>query len=326
MRTRDNIGITIGFSVNPEITFGYTDQAGKKGTLDFLSVSLSGSSANVARCLMNMGHNPLLIVPSETGDSDEANLLERALRKAGLLNVRLELMQQTPLAIYPIGDRRGSTSALYGRRGVRADKPELFQKALEQITGFDGKWRLATSINEDFLSLASHLLGEEKGFRIFGPNQMLCRNERFRSFSLPASPMSRCDLLIFNRFEFETLGRTFEEIHREGVSAVVVTNGAEGGNFSLCNASTEGKPTLGAYKAVKPPAGAELFLVGAGDWFLGGLTSHLVNHVETSEKGTSLLSMPFDILQESCNFGARVASKKIVMKGGSNGPIFADLA
>jgi hypothetical protein len=226
------------------------------------------------------------------------------------------------MAVYPIGDRRGSTSALYGRKGERSSDPELLRKALEKIIGFDGQWRFATAVNEDFLIPANCLLGEKPGFRVFGPNQTLCQDERFRTFSLSRSPINRCDLLIFNRFEFETLGRTIEEIHDQGVSVVVVTDGAEGGVFSLRNSTGE---ATGSYEAVKPPEGSELFLIGAGDWFLGGLASYLVSHIENGGRGMSLLTMPSEVLQEACNFGAKVASRKITMRGGSNGPTRADL-
>jgi hypothetical protein len=42
--------------------------------------------------------------------------------------------------------------------------------------------------------------------------------------------------------------------------------------------------------------------------------------------GVSFATLPFEAIQEACNFGARVAGSKVAMRGGSNGPTRADLA
>lgn len=315
--------VTIGFSVNPEIYYEYAESLGEKGALDSFTISLAGTSANVATALKNFGYNPLLVVPCEDGesDTDTGHLLEVALRQSRLTHVRLPVLEQTPLAIYPVNeDRQGCL--LYGRKGLLTHNSQKLARAIEEIGSYDGHWRIATGVDPGVALLAWHLLGEEKGLRVLSPNYALCHNPDFSGLSLDKSPLSRCDLLIVNRFEFETLGRPKEIIHGLGVSLIIITDGERGGRFSVCNEATDGVIRLGTYQAVQPPSRA--FSIGAGDWFLGGFVTRVMD-MKAEDEALSLATLPFKVIQEACDFGARVAGFKVAMRGGSSGPTRAEL-
>ena len=311
MRRKD---VTIGFSVNPEISYEYADSVGEKGALDSFTVSLSGTSANVATALKRLGGNPLLVVPSEKGESDASHLLDLALRRSGLTTARINILDQTPLAVYPVNGHREGRSLLYGRKGTLSTQSKRIERAVREIESYNGLWRIATGVDPGFAPLAWHLLGEKSSFRVFSPNLILCRHPEF---SLLKSLLSRSDLLIINKLEFETLGRSESFIHELGVSLIVVTDGEKGGRFSLKNQTTGAVIKSGKYAAEQPTA--PIFPIGAGDWFLAGLATSIME-AEDAGLFQSLDAVPLQAVEEACSFGAKVAGLKVTMRGGSAGP------
>lgn len=316
--------VVVGFSVNPEISYEYAEMPGEKGALNSFNVSLSGTSVNVASALKSLGHNSLLMVPSEGQESDAGYIFERVLRRSELTHVRLNVLDSTPLAVYPVnGDRKGQC-LLYGRKGVLTKDPSRIERAIKEVCSFNGLWRIATGVDIGMTTLAWNLLGDEKNFRVLSPHWTLCKNSDFRNFTLAGSPLERCDVLVLNKLEFEEfLQRSEEDLHAFGVRLIIVTEGESGGRFSLCNDATGGVVRFGKYEAVHSTT--RTFSVGAGDWFLGGFVSRLME-AEEGGLATSFASMPFEVVQDACSFGAKVAGVKVTMKGGSNGPTRSQVA
>lgn len=303
--------ISIGFSVNPEITLSVSENAGQKGYLNNLEINLSGSSTNVATCLKNMGYNTNLLVPVEKGGSDLSKIMDIALDKCGLNHTKMNLLSKSSVAVFPVNEI--GDSKIYGKKGVIEDDFPLIQKAKSDIDLLTPGWRIATGVDKNFFELTEHFFSKEENFsrRILGPHHTVCDNPLIMERLLRKS-----DMLILNKYEFSKMNSSLREVHNLGVSLVIITDGENGGMFSFLNRNNIAR--VGKWDSVLPSEGP-VYTIGAGDWFHGAFLSYLFKEVSSVKKPT------FKLIKQACNFAAKVASKKIKIQGGSSGPTFEEL-
>lgn len=267
-------------------------------------VDLSGSSADVAIALRNMGRSPLLLglVGRETGDEDL--LLRAVLERNAIPFEGLRLLDRTSIAVLPV-DRSGK-SRVVGRRGNIL--PELMEDAESSVgvrVGSSETFRIATGVRSCEARLVHALFkGAAPGFRVLNPNIALCK-EKETLLSL----LRETDVLIVNENEYQEMGMPHpSELHAFGPGTVIVTWATRGG---ICSH----RGTQIQYVAVNCP-GEKTYLPGAGDWFLGGFLSAFDGSVS---EATPVF------MKDALTFAAIVAGKKVTMSGAGNGPTKSSL-
>jgi len=290
----------VGFSVNPEVVAEFDTNMGdeKLPLLDF-RVDLSGSSADVAIALRNMGRSPLLIGVVGAKEGDEDLLLRAALKRSAVPFHGLNLLDRTSMALLPV-DRSGK-SRVVGRRGNVL--PELMSEAESSAASCVADpetFRIATGVRSCEARLVHAMFrGSAPGYRVLNPNIALCKEKE-----VFLRLLRETDMLVVNEHEHQEMGMPHpSELHDFGVATVLVTRAIRGGYCSHQGVGVH-------YDAVVYPD-AKTYLPGAGDWFLGGLLS-------TFDGALNDASPAF--MKEALCFAATVAGKKVTMSGAGNGP------
>ena len=299
------VNVVVGLSVNAEMMALYDGQ-GEKVPGTELHMDLGGSSANVTAAFNNFGINGILLglVGHKKGTYQD-DMLNLVLNNVSITFKRIPALTDTNFALISknIGAEKGS---LIGYRGTILSDRISFAKT--EILKSDGDWRVATGVTEDQFELAIALLGKEKiGQRSLGPHRSWCLNgDKQKLIEL----MHYTDLFILNKEEFTSLNISMSEIHTAGPRLIVVTDGENGGEYSLDNTSQK-------FDAIQ--AENIVSFVGAGDWFHAGLLIGLI------DQSVNIATASSEHLLSAIKFAAHVAAKKIAVNGGSQGPTRGDI-
>lgn len=292
----------VGTAVNAEVVYYYDGSSpDEKIPLQDFSIQLSGSSGDVAIALSQLGAFSHLLGLIADKEDDQSALLRLALKKHRVGSTLLPCLDKTSIAVLPCDDS-SEKSRVIGRRGdvIPERIPTIVNLITDEAACFE--WRVATGVRER--EIAEALLGTNKGKRVLNPNFMLCQNQGLEAL-LPF-----VDILVLNKNEMAVSRMTFKKCHEAGTSLVIVTEDEDGGQYSL-----RGK--VGRFAPVKITGNA-FYPAGAGDWFLGGFLSFCeLEHTDAT-------STAIDI-ERALAFGAKVAAKKISMKGAGNGPMLSEV-
>lgn len=296
--------VGVGFSVNAEVVTFFKAKNGEEKLLgEKFKIDFSGSSANFATGINNFNIDTVLFGAVGINGSDSDDLLNLALNKTGLTFKRIPVLTESNVATVSI-NHEGKTQ-IVGFRGSII--PDRIPRVEQEINRTGSLWRIATGITAEQFKLAKCFLNSQPGFRSLSPHRTFCNvSHRSSIFEL----MKLSDLFILNEKEFNELEISFEEIHNQGVSLIVVTAGENGGEYSFNGARMNYQPK----EQIKTKSAA-----GAGDWFHAGLI------IACIKRGLALNELG-PHLSEVFDFAISVASKKITMGGGgSNGPMEEDI-
>ena len=311
--------IAVGFSLNPELVVEYDgNQPPPNAKLKILStnVQVSGSSANVAIALHNLGRKPHLfgLVGAHGGHVEDV-LLKHVLQSLNFEWTPIRVLDRTSFALLRV-DRSNPSEKVMGRRG------EVLKDRLEEECDLirrngeirDSVIRVATGVRVSEVPLALELF--ERGQTILTPNaELLNHPEEFHRL------LARTSVLVWNEneasqyFKSQGMKKTNRfHLHSGGARIVITTLGDRGGKIWV-----EGWAEC-LFPAQKL-TGRILSTQGAGDWFLAGFITAIL---ESGEKISSLVKPP-DNLADWCVFGAKVAAKKLSFLGSGQGPSRGDI-
>lgn len=299
----------VGLAVNPEFAFTYDKNDGQsKHPLTDFSVSLSGTSGDVAIGLHQLGERPLLIGAVGNNGSIEDRLIPHLVQEFPF--VQIPVLEHSSVAVFP--NDGTSNPEIAGRRGLII--PEMIEEAKKVLTSQlevlnPETWRIATGLLPREMELGLVLLGNEAGYRSLNPNRYLCQDELIKS------AMSHSDLFIVNWSEYIDTMRTLDieeisKMHNFGPSLIVVTDEVRGGIYSF-------KGETGSFNAKVFPG--PVFPPGSGDWFHVGLVKKITELVRPIQ------DLSITDVEEALAFAALVAGKKVHMAGASKGPWLKDL-
>ncbi len=299
----------VGLAVNPEFAFTYDKNDGQsKHPLTDFSVSLSGTSGDVAIGLHQLGERPLLIGAVGNNGSIEDRLIPHLVQEFPF--VQIPVLEHSSIAVFP-NDGTGNPE-IAGRRGMII--PKLIGKAKNliknQLNGLDAEtWRIATGLLPREVELGIELLGNSIGYRSLNPNRYLCQSDLIKTV------MEHTDLFIVNWSEYIDTMRTLEieeisKMHNFGPSLIVVTDEMRGGIYSF-------KGETGSFDAKVFPG--PVFPPGSGDWFHVGLIKKVTELVKPIQE------LVVKEVEEALDFAALVAGKKVHIAGASKGPWLKDL-
>ncbi len=298
--------ITIGFSVNPElvVTCDPIQEGAEKVTGHSFQIGFSGSSANVATVLNNMGYNPTVLGLTGPGSHEFDSLFDIALKKTNLAFKRIPILEHSNVG-FKLQTGITKTPIISFKSAIVTDR---ISQELSGITQSNGDWRIATGVTIEQIELIKTLLGDKQGYRSLSPHKTLCE---YTDKTILSNLLQCSDLLILNKIEFEACNMTFKYIHSLGTQLIIVTDAENGGIYSM-------RGTPGKFKANLVTG--EIQFIGAGDWFHGSFVTYCL------DKEKNLLSLTKDDIDKALWFAATVASKKIQMGGGgSHGPTRADI-
>lgn len=294
----------VGTSVNAEVVYRFDgSNPDEKIPLQDFSVQLSGSSGDVAIALNQLGAVSHLLGLVAAKEDDRLALLQLAIKKHKINSTLLPCLNKTSIAVLPCDDTSGKNRVIGQRGGVIPERiSDIAQMIVNEAASFG--WRIATGIRAEEIPFAQALLGTNKGKRVLNPNFTLCRDQELEAL-LPF-----VDILVLNKNEMAVSRTTFKKCHELGTSLVIVTEDENGGQYSL-------RGEVGRFTPAKVSSSA-LYLAGAGDWFLGGFLSFCdLAHLDAASDAVDI--------ERALAFGARVAAKKITMKGAGNGPMLSEI-
>lgn len=292
--------VFVGFSVNPELVLRLSAEEGFEKTIgSSYQIGFSGSSANIASALGLWGVNTTLLGLVGINRSHADEFLDIGLQNSAVPFQRIPILTETSFATVLANEQAGNS--LIGFKGKVV--PAEMSGAIERITqtlNSDAGFRVASGATEDQALLFKAFWGEEfVGFRTFCPHKSLLLNkEAFLSLC------SFADMVIMNSSELRSSELRIADIHRQGTRLVIITDGDQGGIFSLSGKSVN-------YSA-KKVQGA--FGTGAGDWFHAMVVCFMRDH--TLDFSNASLS---DV-EEAINFSSQVVAKKVTYPGGAEGP------
>lgn len=299
-----NLKVFAGFSINPEMVVQFSAQPGFEKTPGFSHrMGFSGSSANIANALGLWGVNTLLLGLVGVEKTDADDYLDIALRKSVVPFQRIPLLTETSFAEVRANELVGNDLVSFKGKIVKNQVPLALERIVQTMNGDDG-FRVASGVTEDQSELFKIFWGDFVGFRTFCPHGSLVKNKE-----VFLSLCSLADLVIMNSREFGDSGLRVAEIHKKGVRLVIITNGDEGGIFSL-----DGKEYSYSAEKVKGTFGT-----GAGDWFHAMVVCFLRDH------SLNFDSASFGDVKESIHFASTVVALKVTYPGGAQGPSRSDL-
>ncbi|MFA6392800.1 MAG: PfkB family carbohydrate kinase [Candidatus Paceibacterota bacterium] len=312
----------IGFSANPEIIVRINRlEESEKAPLEEMTCELGGTSSNVAKAMAKMGIQSTLYTLTGYNDDFYTHCFRYALKYSHekIQTVEFPILEQGHMGFIPI-DGIKKSSQVFGYKGnLLPSKISDCIKIIEQDVG-KNVWKIATGTRPSESDLVKALFGENhKGFRYLNPRMDLIQSKEI-FFNL----LRQTDVLVINHAEYEActhykeIGSRADIQKMFGVSLVVVTKDRDGGKYSLSNNVTEVTEKFDAYTDYIFD-GEEIFPTGAGDWFAGSLISFFV------KTGKSILEITEEEIKEAIYFAAKVAGKKITMRGAGNGPSGCDL-
>ncbi|MBI4049242.1 MAG: carbohydrate kinase family protein [Candidatus Doudnabacteria bacterium] len=303
-----------GFSVHPEIVVVYPDgfheSSVNKVSAKDLSFRLGGTSANLAHAMKSLGHEGLLLVASGVNPTDmRTYLLERLLADSGLRYSMLPVREETSVSMIPINGIRNHV--VTSKRPLLAEAvPAIAEQVRATRSEIGWKWRIVTSCLPTEILLAEALLGENKGNRILNP-----RAELMEDKDTTHRLLQRTDILVCNEHEFltyfdatreEIQGSQFAAIHNLGVTMIAVTRDSRGSLISWHG---------DVFEFPAPQLVPFVHEVGAGDWWLGGFLSSLIDQQ---------VYTVFDLKQQAIEWAGVSASVTAALKvgqyGGGSGP------
>lgn len=300
----------VGFSANPEILVSYDPVSTEvKLTAQEFRYNLGGTSANFATALRKLGHNARLLALVGQNEQDvNSSLLNSLLRAAELEFRLLPVRAETSIALLPIN---GTMERIVGYKPPVL--PEFVSVSIgiihDELLAHQPNFRIATGVDLSEVMLAEALLGCDPGWRVLNPREQLMADPQINRL------LARTDLLVCNEAEFLRFfgsgARTIEEnlfqqIHELGVELVAVTCNSHGAVVSC-------RGEILHFQAVK--AGKVVSEVGAGDWWLAGLISWLI------EQGVLVARAANPpILRDAGSFATMVAGLKVTRIGANNGP------
>lgn len=296
--------IVVGFAVNPELVVSYDSGVSDvKLRLEKLSVQLSGSSGDVAVGCMRLGRQARLVGFTGFETSVIDGLLENALKDFCLPFRRIPILDQTSCAVLPADFSQ--SSRVIGKRGDVL--PELVDAAKRIIDDLDlspGVMRVATGVRSVEVPLVDHFFGDSQRC-VLNPNAFLCQEHADIEVLLP-----KTRLLILNDYEFDKYfgekGGNICAFHTFGVRLVIMTTGKTGGVCSL-------NGDVWQYESIRYDAPA-YYDAGAGDWFLAGFLTAIV------ENEFSLETITREQAEKCITFACHVAGLKVTRPGAANGP------
>lgn len=299
---KENIAL-VGFSINAEVYVSFdANTTLEKAPFESIDAGLGGTSANVALAIQTFGGRSKLLAPMGEVDDFKTHTLEFVLRNCKIPYQRFPILTSSHIAFLPYNS--GQLKTVFGWKG------EILEQKLQQtyadIDKETGLWRIATGVRLEEIQLVKHLFNKHIGFRSLNPRMELIQNTKIFH-----QVLENTDLLILNYAEYRLCQVTSpDKLHEFGPSLVIVTDAENGGMFSSRETGAEGFVACKDYIS----EGEKIFTTGAGDWFHGSFLSKCMEnekpfHALTREEIITFIS-----------FAARVAGKKITMKGASNGP------
>ncbi|MFN4181387.1 MAG: carbohydrate kinase family protein, partial [Candidatus Paceibacteria bacterium] len=171
-------------------------------------------------------------------------------------------------------------------------------------------WRILTGILPAEVELGINFFGTQKSVNILTPNSSLCKDGENLNRLL-----NRTQMLVSNLDEhcdmMDSLNLAeISKIHKHGPKLVIVTDEERGGFFSL-------RGQTGRFHAKAFPG--ESYPTGAGDWFLSGLVAWYREMSITPE------NISLEALNDAIEFATTVAGKKVLMPGGTRGPLRSEI-
>jgi len=314
----------IGFSVNPEIIAEFPRISEReKENLNRLECQLGGTSANVASALAKLGMKTVLFALTGHNNDFHTHCLHFVIENPppNISIVNFPILEKGHMGFVPI-DGIKETPQVFGYKGKI--QQEKIADCLKIIRNEEREvWRIATGVRPPEVELVKALFGEHHGFRYLNP-----RKELILEKEILIDLLRQTDILVLNQKEFDLckkfdiclgyndLNSMVNMQNEFAISLVVVTNGEDGGKFSL---STKVATIRDKYKAFPATVGKKVFTTGAGDWFAGALIYTFV------KAGKSILEITEAEISDAMCLATKVAGKKITMRGAGNGPSESDL-
>lgn len=304
----------VGFSVNPELLFTYNRMTEKeKGDMDDPICEISGSSANVALAIntLTIGSGIKSRVLALTGPpNDRASILLRTAQKDLIPYEEFPILEYGHISILPIDGLPNPRT--FSRKGEVI--LSMIEKTIPKIEKEESVWRICTAIRPSEKALAKALFNNHDGYRVLNPRPELIK-DKDSFYEL----LKFTDLLIMNQGEFnECEVASLEQLHERGPTLVIVTQAEKGGLFSHKGEVPERFEPCHDYITCAHKQ-KNLGSTGAGDWFSGAFVAWC------KELEKSVYTITMEEIREGLSFSARVAGKKVTMKGGWNGPGKEDL-
>ncbi|OGZ29770.1 MAG: hypothetical protein A2931_00525 [Candidatus Niyogibacteria bacterium RIFCSPLOWO2_01_FULL_45_48] len=310
--------VAVGFALNPELVVEYDSKQGPPNAkLKILStaVQTAGSSANVATALHKLGRQPHLFgLVGAYGEYVEDILLKHVSQSLDFEWTPIPALNRTGFALLRV-DRANPSEKVIGRRGeVLKNKTEEGRCLIRSCGIHDSVIRVATGVSISEVPLALALF--ERGQTILTPNaELLNHLEEFHRL------LARTSILVWNENEADQYLRSQGikktrrfNIHFIGLRAIITTMGSRGGKIQVDGWAER-------LFSTQRPTGRILSTQGAGDWFLAGFITAML---ESGERLSSLANPP-ESLMDWCVFGAKVAAKKLSFLGSGQGPSRGDI-
>jgi len=299
--------IVVGFAVNTELVYTLNSTGLEKTPLMDIRFDLSGTSGDVALGLQHLGDTPLLLGLTGDVESEQTQILKRSLDKSGITFQALNALSDTSFAILRVDQNPEQNFGVCGKRGdVVLEKSQKVIQEIKDLHLSSDTLRIATGVRDTELPFMNALFEGAQGTRLLVPNWWMYDNKE-----AVQSAIGNTDAIFMNENEFAKSNLSLSELHDMGVKLIVVTQGDKGG-FS--SSTYKGEVCIDYYNPVKPKSEV-IHTPGAGDWFLAGFL-----HKFMALGYTSFVSVPPGVATECVNFGASLASEKILYPGAGNGP------
>lgn len=288
----------VGFSVNTEQQQKFGPPTGEKGSLEMIKFGLAGTSANVARAIMTLGHESRLFALTGKERNAEGYLLNFLLKESKIPHVKFPVLESSDFTIIPLDDQSDAKSRCLKNEMVQRRIKNVL-KHVEEIEG--GTWRIGTGVRGQHIELAKAFFNRHFGHRVLNPRaEIINPTVSFREL------LKSTDFLIINSTEYKAFQLTSpSELHKflykKGQTLVIVTESKHGGMFSLKGHPVERFNACTDYLLDEQP----VFENAAGDCFEGGFISKL------GDFGKSIATATIDDVRQAILFATHVAGKKI---------------